>query len=263
MYLSCLKVDSGESGGVETVGAKWLKNRYRVHQRLCMAFPKASRLEADPDFLKPFTPADFPLLRAEACQSKEEAGVQQLAQVHAARSTGTGFLFRIDPMSAGMQIIVQSATAPNWSYAFGNFRGVLSAQPRVEPFAPSFSRGQRLQFRLEANPTRCVDSKSAPDGTRRRGRRVPVAAADCVEWLRRFERDGGFTLDPQEVRLDYGAARARKSADAQDGVAYFAARFEGLLTVDDPEAFLKKLAAGFGAAKAYGFGLMSVVPALA
>jgi hypothetical protein len=193
MYLSCLKVDSGESGGVETVGAKWLKNRYRVHQRLCMAFPKESRLKADPDFLAPFTPADFPLLRAEAGQSKEEAGVQQLAQVHAARGAETGFLFRIDPSGGGMQIIVQSATAPNWSYAFGNFRGVLSAEPQVRPFAPSFSRGQRLQFRLEANPTRCVDSKTAPDGTRRRGRRVPVAAADCVEWLRRFQRDGGFT----------------------------------------------------------------------
>jgi CRISPR system Cascade subunit CasE len=263
MYLSCLKIESGESGGVETVGAKWLKNRYRVHQRLCMAFPKDSRLKADPDFLAPFVPADFPLLHAEASRPKAEAGVQQLTQVHAPRGAETGFLFRIDPSRAGMRIIVQSATAPNWSYAFANFRGVLSAAPEMRPFAPSFSRGQRLQFRLEANPTRCIDSKSASDGTRGRGRRVPVAAARCVEWLRRFERDSGFTLDPQEVSLDYGAARARKSGDVQDGVSYFAARFEGLLTVDDPEAFLRKLAAGFGSAKAYGFGLMSVVPALA
>lgn len=263
MYLSCLKIDSGESGGVETIGAKWLKNRYRVHQRLCMAFPKESRLLADPDFLAPFVPTDFPLLRAEATRSKDKAGVQQLAQVHAPRNAGSGFLFRIDPSRHGAQIIVQSATAPNWAYAFGNFRGVLAAEVQMRAFAPSFTTGQRLQFRLEANPTRRIDTKSAPDGTRRHGRRVPVAASNCIEWLRRFERDSGFTLDPQEVRLECGAARARKSVDAEEGAAYFAARFEGLLTVDDPEAFARKLVAGFGSAKAYGFGLMSVVPALA
>lgn len=263
MYLSCLKIDAGESGGVQTVGAKWLTNRYRVHQRLCMAFPKKARLEEDPDFLKPFAPSDFPLLRAEADRPKHEVGAQQLAQVHAPRGAEAGFLFRIDAGRAGTQIIVQSASVPNWDYAFGNFRGVLAAAPQVRPFALTVAKGQRLQFRLEANPTRRIDTKSAPDGTRRHGRRVPVAASNCIDWLRRFEHEGGFTLDPQEVMLDCGAARARKSADAEDGVVYFAARFEGLLTVDNPEAFARKLSAGFGAAKAYGFGLMSVVPALA
>ena len=262
MYLSCLRIDAGESGGVQTVGAKWLTNRYRVHQRLCMAFPKKARLEEDPDFLMPFAPADFPMLRAEADRPKHEVGVQQLAQVHAPRGAGVGFLFRIDAGRASTQIIVQSASAPNWDYAFANFRGVLAAVTQVRPFAPTVAKGQRLQFRLEANPTRRIDTKSAPDGTRRHGNRVPVAASNCIEWLRRFEQEGGFTLDPQEVRLDCGAARVRKSVVAEQGIAYSVARFEGLLTVKDPEAFVGKLAAGFGSAKAYGFGLMSVVPAL-
>jgi CRISPR system Cascade subunit CasE len=262
MYLSCLKVDVHDRGGLPTVGAKWLQNRYRVHQRLCMAFPRASRLQADPDFLQAFDPSDFPLLRAAAVQTKRAAGTEQLAQVHAPRSSSAGFLFRVDPSRTGTQIIVQSASAPNWAYAFGNFHGVLLEDAAVRPFAPAFGAGQRLQFRLEANPTRRVDTKSAPDGTRRHGRRVPVAASRCVDWLRRFERDGGFILDPQDVRLDCGVVRARKSAESEEGVSYSAARFEGLLTVADPNAFARKLSAGFGTAKAYGFGLMSVVPAL-
>jgi CRISPR system Cascade subunit CasE len=258
MYLSCLKIDSGESGGVETNGSRWLANRYRVHQRLCMAFPSKARLQADPDFLAPFASSDFPLLGAEAVQSKRSAGVQQLAQVHAPRDQQSGFLFRIDRAVAGTQVIVQSASVPNWAYAFANFRGVLAAEPQVREFVPSLFRSQRLQFRLEANPTRRVDTKSSPDGVRRHGRRLPVSAPNCVDWLRRFEVLGGFSVAPQEVRLDCGAAMARKSSGSTDSVSYFVARFEGLLTVEDPELFVRKLASGFGSAKAYGFGLMSV-----
>ncbi len=262
MYLSSLKIDLGESGGGTSIGGKWLSNRYRVHQRLCMAFPSAQRLIADPDFLAPFAPQDFPLIRVGASQHRDQAGTELLAQVHAPRTDRDGFLFRIDPSHVGAQIIVQSATVPNWAYAFANFRGVLAADPQVREYAPLFANGARLQFRLEANPTRKIDTKSGSDGQRRQGRRVPLAAAACIEWLRRYEAVGGFTLDPQAVRLDCGAARARKSSDAKDGVAYRTARFDGVLTVVDPQAFVRKLRAGFGSAKAYGFGLMSVVPAV-
>lgn len=263
MYLSSLRIDLRASGAGPTIGGKWLSNRYRVHQRLCMAFPAPQRLIADPDFLAPFAPADFPMLREGADRHRDEVGADELAQVHAPRTARDGFLFRIDPVREGAQIIVQSATVPNWSYAFANFRGVLAAEPQVREFAPLFARGQRLQFRLEANPMRKIDTKSTPDGTRRHGRRVPVPAAACVDWLRRFEGAAGFSVDPQAVRLESGVARARKSSDSSDGVSYFTARFEGVLTVVGPEAFSQKLFAGFGSAKAYGFGLMSVVPSLA
>jgi CRISPR system Cascade subunit CasE len=262
MYLSNLRIDLGASGSGPTIGGKWLSNRYRVHQRLCMAFPSEQRLIADPDFLAPFAPKDFPMVREGAEQHRGDAGTEHLAQVHAPRTVRDGFLFRIDPSREGAQIIVQSATVPNWAYAFANFRGVLAAGAQVCEFAPAFTPGQRLQFRLEANPTRKIDTKSTPEGARRHGRRVPVAAAACIDWLRRFEAPGGFAIDPQAVRLECGVARARKSSDAEDGVSYASARFDGVLTVTDPQAFLRKLLAGFGTAKAYGFGLMSVVPAV-
>ena len=262
MYLSCLRVEVGESGGTPTIGGRWLSNRYRVHQRLCMAFPRKERLLSDPDFLAPFDPRDFPELRSGADGSKSTQGTELLSHVHAPRNSKDGFLFRIDQSRGGVQIIVQSALAPNWSYAFSNFRGVLACEPAVREHAQRFAADQRLQFRLEANPTRKVDTKSGTDGARRHGRRVAVPAAGCVDWLRRFEEDGGFRLDPQAVRLDCSAARARKSNDTDSGGSYFSARFEGILTVTDPNAFCRKIASGFGSAKAYGFGLMSVVPAL-
>lgn len=261
MHLSSLQIDVGESGGDSTIGSKWLANRYRVHQRLCMAFPKAERLIADPDFLAPFTPTDFPALRADATKSKTALGVEPLAQVHTARTATEGFLFRIDRRPRGFQVLVQSATEPNWKYAFANFHGVLVTEPQVRSFAPSFRAGQRLQFRLEANPTRKIDTKTGPDGLRHHGKRVPVAGDKCLDWLCQFEKVAGFTLDAESVVLDCSFTRVRKGADGDSATQYLAARFDGLLTVTDPAAFLAKLAAGFGSAKAYGFGLMSVAAA--
>lgn len=261
MYLSCLRIDVGESGGVPTVGRSWLTNRYRVHQRLCMAFPSKERLLADPDFLAPFVPGDFPLLGTGADRKRSDVGTQQLSHVHSARHDGEGFLFRIDPSRNGLQVLVQSALVPNWQYAFANFHGVLAEPPVVREYRPDFHPGQRLQFRLEANPTRKVDTKTGPDGVRRHGRRVPVEPGDCIAWLSRFGADGGFEVDPQQVRVDCSLVRVRKTSTGDDGVAYFSARFEGLLSVRDPESLRRKLAAGLGSAKAYGFGLMSIVPA--
>lgn len=260
MYLSSLRIDLGVSGSAPTIGGRWLSNRYRVHQRLCMAFPSEQRLVTDPDFLAPFAPKDFPMVRAGSDRCRGVAGAEDLAQVHAPRTVRDGFLFRIDPSREGAQIIVQSAVVPNWSYAFANFRGVLSTEPEVCEFAPAFAPGQQLQFRLEANPTRKVDTKSASEGVRRHGRRVPVPAAACIDWLRRFELAAGFNLDPQAVRLEYGVVRARKSSDTDDGVSYASARFDGILAVTDPPVFSQRLFGGFGTAKAYGFGLMSVIP---
>lgn len=261
MYLSSLRIDLGASGSGASVGGKWLSNRYRIHQRLCMAFPSAERLVADPDFLAPFSPADFPLIRDGNGGVGVDAVAGRVSHVHAPRTVRDGFLFRVDPVRSGAQIIVQSATVPNWSYAFANFRGVLAAMPQVREYVPKFEHGQQLQFRLEANPTRKIDTKSAPDGTRRNGRRVPVPAAGCVDWLRRFEAEAGFTVHPQGVQLECGVARARKSNDGENGVPFFSARFEGILTVIAPEAFRERLLSGFGTAKSYGFGLMSVIPA--
>ena len=59
MYLSCLLINVGDNPDHPRPGRLWLRNLYHVHQRLCMAFPSASRKADDPDFLRPFKPEDF------------------------------------------------------------------------------------------------------------------------------------------------------------------------------------------------------------
>ena len=148
MFLSALLIDTGTDPDRPRPGRLWLRNRYRVHQRLCMAFPSAARIAADADFLQPFVPGDF-----------------ADGQVRVARGDTAGFLFRIDTKpGGGVVILVQSAIQPDWTYAFHN-APLLAAPAQVIPFDPRFARQERLRFRLLANPTkRCTRQSCEPDG---------------------------------------------------------------------------------------------------
>ena len=80
-------------------------------------------------------------------------------------------------------IVVQSGVEPDWGYAFHNARHLPAAPWEVKQFHHRFAEGQHLRFRLVANPTRKIDTKSGPDGRRRHGRRVPVRIDELYEWL--------------------------------------------------------------------------------
>lgn len=241
MYLSTLLIDIGHNLDRPRPGRQWLRNLYRVHQRLCMAFPSTERRMDDPDFLKPFKPEDF--------------GDKQ---VHVQRATNTGFLFRVDPqVGSRVVILVQSAIEPDWDYAFHNAGYLLAAGPEVKPFDPSFEKGQRLRFRLTANPTRKIDTKSGPDGKRRHGKRVPIPTDQFYDWLARRSESAGFSIAEGSTIVQPGYIYVNKERKGQ-GQRLRSVRYDGVLTVDGPIRFKETLITGIGSAKAFGFGLLSV-----
>jgi CRISPR system Cascade subunit CasE len=244
MYLSCLLINVGDNPDRPRPGRAWLRNLYHVHQRLCMAFPSASRKAADPDFLKPYNPSDF--------------GTDQTKQVHVQRCAETGFLFRIDPQpGGGVVILVQSAVLPEWDYAFHNAPHLLAANPEVRTFDLRFAAEERLRFRLLANPTRKIDTKSAPDGPRRNGKRVPVPNDKLYDWLACRAAAAGFSIDPGSTSVQPGYVYVNKQPNAQ-GQRLRSARYDGLLTVTDASHLREALMQGLGPGKAFGFGLLSV-----
>ncbi len=242
MYLSCLLIDVGDNPDRPRPGRLWLRNVYHVHQRLCMAFPSMSQKSEDADFLKPFTPEEF---------GKN--------QVHVTRAAGSGFLFRIDPQPGGrVVILVQSAVEPDWEYAFHNAGYLLAAAPEVMPFVPCFTERQHLRFRLVANATRKIDTKSGPDGRKRNGRRVPVSP-DCLsDWLASRAEQSGFSIE-NSTSVRPGYIYANKTPDGE-GHRLYSVRYEGILNVTDPVRFQNAIIHGIGPGKAYGFGLLSVAP---
>ncbi len=243
MYLSCLLIDGGEHPDRPRPGRLWIRNHYRVHQRLCMAFPSASKISDDAYFLKPFNPYDF---------GKD--------QVHISREEGCGFLFRIDFRHVGRPIIiVQSGIEPNWEYAFKNADYLLAACPEVKPFNPCFTNGQTLRFRLIANPTRKIDTKSGQDGLRRHGRRVPVRNDKLYAWLACRAVTSGFSFNEDSIKIQPGYVYVNKAQDDK-GLRLRSVRYDGILNVTDTNNFRNVLIRGIGAGKAFGFGLLSVLP---
>jgi CRISPR system Cascade subunit CasE len=247
MYLSCFLIDVGDNPDRPRPGRKWLRNLYHVHQRLCMAFPSASRKSHDPDFLKSFDPRDF-----------------GNGQVHVARKAESGFLFRIDPQPGGrVVILVQSAVKPEWDYAFHNAGYLLAAPPQVKPFDPSFKVGQRLRFRLVANPTRRLSKRSlGADGKpieKGIGKRVPVPTDQLSDWLARQAEKAGFSVEKESASVSPSYVYVNKARE-DNGVRLRSVRYDGTLTVTDSTLFREAMRRGIGPGKAFGFGLLSVAP---
>ncbi|MCG3173122.1 MAG: CRISPR-associated endoribonuclease Cse3 [Myxococcota bacterium] len=268
MYLSRLLINAGDNPDQPRPGRSWLRNRYRVHQRLCMAFPSGTQKTRDPDFLQPFKPDEFGQDQVYIkCSSDQD-------QVHKKRSSDSNFLFRIDPLSNGrVMIIVQSAVEPDWGYAFHNADYLLAAPPGVKQFDPRFSKDQRLRFRLAANPTKRLSEKS-PDLKKQEsiGKRVPVPACQLVDWLARRGESVGFSINSATASSSYVHVDKNKPSNANDnadenqkgkgpkGIRLFSVQFDGILQVTDPDAFREALVQGIGPGKAFGFGLLSVAP---
>jgi CRISPR system Cascade subunit CasE len=217
-----------------------------------------------------------------------------------------GVLFRLEPTGRDGRVVVlvQSAATPDWS-ALVTSRYVLelgAETPKDVTRAYGGIRpGDELTFRLRANPTKKVETKSGPNGGRRNGRRVAlVKENDQLGWLARKAEAGGFrllrararsgledvlpgyvppeapTADARPVERSWGwrgregttgKASGQRLVPAGNGSArrerlvFGDVLFQGRLAVTDAEHFRRTLATGIGSGKAYGFGLLSVAPA--
>jgi CRISPR system Cascade subunit CasE len=158
-------------------------------------------------------------------------------------------LFRIDDTSEGTQVLVQSHVEPNWSFAFGDF-AVLRCPPEHKAFDLRLQPGRHYRFRLLANPT-----------VKRNGNRLGLFKEDDQRaWLTRKLETAGAKLVGC-VAAPRGLQRCKNSAQGEQVQTHFAVLFEGVLQAQDPEQLTKTVECGIGAAKGYGFGLLSLAPA--
>jgi CRISPR system Cascade subunit CasE len=246
MYFSQLLIHIGEDPDKPRPGRLWLRNTYRVHQRLCMAFPSDAQKRRDPAFVKPYNPEGF-----------------EAPPVGVPRNARAGFLYSIMPNPGGNTIIlVQSFIKPDWDYAFHNARYLLSAPPQIKERKVNYGTGEKLRFRLTANPTKKIDTKTGLDGKKNNGRRVPVHDDALEDWLvSRADKSGFRVQQIHSVRTGYvyfdkRSLHARNGNGNCETSRLRAATYEGLLEVTNEEAFRNAVVSGIGPEKAFGFGLL-------
>lgn len=162
-------------------------------------------------------------------------------------------LYRLDQSDRGTQLIllVQSQQEPDWSgLDDGYLVDTEGKNPAVKRVDLSFRQGQRLAFRLRANPTKRLGEGS------NQGKRVGLyRVEEQIQWLNRKAEAGGFIIE------SVLPAQQQRADDRKHDLKFLSVQFDGILQVVEPTLVQKVLAEGIGSGKAFGFGLLSVAPA--
>ncbi len=185
-----------------------------------------------------------------------------------------GILYRVDiNQKTGVpSVLVQSNTKPDWEYLMEKDKYLLSP-PDCKPVSDQYStlhEGQTLVFRLRANVTKKIDTKTLSDGKRRNGKRVPLRTSEeQIKWLARKGNEGGFEIlevsvdkDVYDIRImpERDIEFEKKNKAKEHKVTYGSILFEGRLKITNSELFRQTLINGIGSAKSFGFGLLSIAP---
>jgi len=244
---------------------RWLRNLYRVHQRLCLAFPSGILF-------------------------REPNG----GDANQARNGENGFLFRIDyPVDfrqGGRKplIIIQSASdkEPDWDRAFGLMKDktndlghpigdagfLLAAPPQMKSVSIAVDGnelvlkggkenyrirpGELVRFRLRANPTRKIQDGSS-NGKRMR---VDPTLEDHARWVAGklgSAADSPICIEKFVPGWAYGW-RSKYEPQPGQRMQWWSVLFEGKFRMGDPVVLKELLETGIGSAKAFGFGLLSI-----
>jgi CRISPR system Cascade subunit CasE len=182
-------------------------------------------------------------------------------------------LYRLDPsVSPGSTVLlVQSNCHPDWAF-LEEQTGYLQQPVECKPVAKNYEaimKGQRLCFRLRANVTKKIDTKTRQGGRKSNGRRVALhRPEEQIAWLVGKARSCGFELLPLcqgqeaschfDVRVTSEAEVTGREGVNERTLTFGSVLFEGLLRVTNRETFLRTLSSGIGCGKAYGFGLLSI-----
>ena len=235
MYKSIIYVDTGSFDN-PAPGRFWLRDRYRVHQRLCMAFPKKDKLEQDPLFLQPYNEKEF-------------------ENFNVPRNIG-GFLFRhITPNI----LIVQSHQKPNWEYCFQNSSFIKKDPEIYEINFENLKENEKYKFTLEANPTKKIfttykneqETEAAwwKNSCSKNGKRVFVGKENLIPWLEEKLKNFGAMAENVDVNLKFIKVKEKR---------FSVANYSGSLIIKDFLSFKSALVCGIGPLKGFGCGLLLI-----
>ena len=162
-------------------------------------------------------------------------------------------LWRLDELRGKTYLMLLSETTPDFSELQKQLcaEGTEGEVKSYNAFLDNIAVGQKYHFKLCANPTY---KPIVAEGVSKVYAHVTVDQQ--LKWLKGKER--GFKLDTHNLSSTVTHKFSKK--EQKPKVTIKASVFEGILEVTDKEAFIGVLTQGIGRAKAYGCGLLTVVP---
>lgn len=173
------------------------------------------------------------------------------------------YRMEIDPRTRVPQILVQSATRPDWEFlCVSDSKYLLSESevndpkpnPAVKEFDLQLTRGKVLTFRLQANPS----IKKKTPGKKNGIRLGILSEKDQLDWLQRKVADAGASLLSGRVSREDRITGFSYKGSNRFNLSFLSVLFEGTLQVVDPNQLKHAVYHGVGCAKGLGFGLLSL-----
>lgn len=165
-------------------------------------------------------------------------------------------LWRVDRMGGEDYLLLLSKTPPQTNSLpeqVGYTNSVWETK-NYDSLLDRITEGSKWYFRLTANPTVATPTKG-----RKRGKVKAITVVPKQrEWLKKQSMIKGFLL--QDDRFDVVQSEWRTIKKAGKEIQIFSSTYEGILTVTDSEIFCKTLTEGIGREKAFGMGLLTVIP---
>ncbi len=177
-----------------------------------------------------------------------------------------GVLHRVDTSRDGdLALLVQSETTPEWSLLPSGYLRAPVESKRIDSALERIAQGQRLGYRIRANPTRSIPAPPrGADGKRPRGRRIPISSeTEQIRWLARTGLRCGFELpigtdgEPLVASMREPKITGRRAGSV---IELTCCTFDGVLRVTDPVKLRLAVREGIGRGRAYGCGLLSLRP---
>ena len=164
-------------------------------------------------------------------------------------------LWRLDAIGGKSYLLVVSETKPELEM-FERYGVKGSVQIKAyHHFLFSLQKGNRMRFRVVLNPV-----KTFSMGVGNRGETKPIyTTEEQMNYLIERAEKNGFLLNAEDFSVVEKGNVVLKKAN-QSSTRLNKAVYEGNLTISDVELFKNLLTLGMGKHKAYGFGMMTVIP---
>lgn len=164
-------------------------------------------------------------------------------------------LWRIDMLQGKKYLLIVSDKKPDMKN-LERYGVPGSAQVKsYDKFLDSIKENRIYRFRVTLNPVRALSQ-----GAGRRGRVVPeITAEKQMHFLESRAEKYGFELVSEEYQI-VERCWVPFVKQGQKMIRLSKVSYEGLLRVINKDVFYQTLTEGIGKKKAYGFGLMTVIP---
>lgn len=176
-------------------------------------------------------------------------------------------LWRLDMLDGKKYLLIMSQSKPDPKLLLKYGVAGTVVTKSYDAFLDKIHDGQIMRFRLTANPTHKITKPGE-----RHGKDLPhVTVVQQEKWLLDRAEKSGFQLvkqvdidDSNEMETLAFKVVSRDwpmlHRNPGHGVRLSRVTFEGLLRVEDAKTFKQLLVKGIGREKAFGMGMMTVIP---